>query len=248
VLVGRPIAVVRVRLRLELYDDSLDYALSPDEAAARQAAFAAAADRGAAVRLGALSRFDDGVLGFYLDNDYSVFHPVHAAVRELAREGGPQHGFLDRVDIAAAYGEQLGAEPILAPYLQGEADLTVRPGRDVDLTLLVLAGLGINATCGLVPRKRLELNRSWTDAALQKLIPSFRVGPVLVDPSSIRMPRISAVPADTPGGLQNTWTRRDTPTTWREDPILAASMAARLVDHPSVAHEGWVRLIPAEND
>jgi hypothetical protein len=116
------------------------------------------------------------------------------------------------------------------------------------LTVLMLAGLGINATCGLVPRKRLELNRSWTDAALQKLLPSFRVGPVLVDPGQIRMPRISAVPDDTGGGIQSTWTRRDTPVTWREDPILAASMTARLVDHPAVAHEGWVRLVPAEDD
>jgi hypothetical protein len=247
VLVGRPIAVVRAKLRMDLYDDSNDYQLSPTDITARQAAFAAAAERGLTVRLGALSRFDDGVLGFYLDDDYSIFHPMHAAVRELAREGGPQHGFLDQVEAAKAYGESLDPEPIMVPYLQGDPDLTVRPGRDVTLTILMLAGLGINATCGVVPRKRLELNRSWTDAALQKLVPSFRVGPVLVDPSEIRMPRISAVPADA-GRLDNTWTRRDTPVTWREDPILAASMAARLVNHPAVAHEGWVRLVLAEDE
>ncbi len=248
VLVGRPIAVVRLRLRLELYDDSLDYRLTPDQVAARQAAYAAAAERGVTVRLGALSRFDDGTLGYFADDDYSVFHPAHAAIRELAREGGAQRGFLDEVESAKSYGDTLGARRIEVPFLAGDPDLTVRPGRDVTLTVLTLAGLGINATCGLVPRKRLELNRSWTDEALQKLLPSFRVGPVLVDPSQIRMPRISAVPDAAHGSLENTWTRRDTPVSWREDPILAASMAARLVDRPAVAHEGWVRLVVSEND
>ena len=228
--------------------DSHDYALGPADIAARQAAFAAAAERGLTVRLGALSRFDDGVLGCYLDDDYSVFHPMHAALRELAREGGPQRGFLDGVEAAVAYGENLEAEPIVAPYLQGDPDLTVRPGRDLTLTVLVLAGLGINATSGLVPRKRLELSRSWTDAALQQLVPSFRVGPVLVDPAEIRMPRISAIPDDSGGRAQDIWTRRDTPVTWRENPILAASMAARLADHPAMAHEGWVRFALAEDD
>lgn len=248
VLVGRPIAVVRIKLRLELYDDSHDYALSPADVNARAAAFAAAAERGVTVRLGALSRFDDGVLGCYVDDDYSVFHPILAAVRELARKGGPQQGFLDQVGAAAAYGDVLTADPIVVPYLQGDPELTVRPGRDTTLTVLTLAGLGMNATAGVVPRKRLELNRSWTDAALQKIVPSFRVGPVLVDPAQIRMPRISAVPDDTEGGVQTTWTRRDTPVTWKEDPIVAATMAALLVDRPAVANEGYVRFVLAEDD
>ncbi len=246
VLVGRPVAVVRLRMGLELYDDTDDYALSSADAAARRAVLAAMVERAITVRLGALGRFDDGVLGYYLDDDYSVFHPVHAAVRELARHGGPQDGFLDEVTVARQYGDDLTAKPILAPYVQGEPDLTLRPGRDVDLTVLVLAGLGINATSGVVPRKGLALNRSWTDAALQRIVPSFRVGPVLVDPVEIRMPRISALPDDPEGRLRNTWTRRDTPTTWRDDPILAATMAARLAERPAVAHEGWARLLATE--
>ena len=110
----------------------------------------------------------------------------------------------------------------------------------------MLAGLGLDATCGVVPRKRLELNRSWTDGALQQIVPSFRIGPVLVDPSEIRMPRVSALPDD--DRLRNTWTRRDTPTSWRDDPILAATMAARLADHPAVGHEGWARLLTAPDE
>ena len=246
VLVGRPIAAVRIRLQLEVYDDSADYALSPAAVTERRAAIVGAARYPFTVRLGALGRFDDGVLGYFLDDDYSVFHPVHSAIRELARLGGPQQGFLDEVTAAAAYAEDLTPEQIRAPYLQGEPDLTVHPGRPVTLTLLTLAGLSINATSGVVPRKRLELNRSWTDEALQKIVPSFRVGPVLVDPAAIAMPRISALPTDRGDQATTTWTRRDTPATWREDPILASSMAAKLVDHPPVAHEGWVRLVITE--
>ena len=128
VLVGRPIAVVRLRLRPRALRRQRRLRPSPADAEARRAVFAAMVERAITVRLGALSRFDDGVLGYYVDDDYSVFHPVHAAVRELARHGGPQDGFLDEVTVARQYGDDLTAEPILAPYVQGEPDLIAAAG------------------------------------------------------------------------------------------------------------------------
>ena len=244
-LVGRPIAVVRVKALLELQDDTAQYVLGAQDAAGRHAAFLAVAEHGIPLRVGALSRFDDGVLGFFIDDDYSLFHPVHPSILQLARKSGAQRGFLDGVEEAAANGTSFAPDPIVAPFVAGESELILRPGIAQHLTLLVLAGLGINATTGVIPRKRLDLARAWTDAALQRIVPSFRIGPVLVDPKEIRMPRISAMPQGQGGALRNTWTRRDTPTTWHDDAILAATMTARLADRPAVAHEGWVRFAPA---
>ena len=195
------------------------------------------------VRLGSLGRFDDGVLGFFVDDDYSLFHPVHPAVLELARSGGVSMASSPVRTMPPRSATRSTAEPLVHPYLRGESELLVRPGQAVRLTLLVVAGRAINASSGVVPRKRLELNRSWTDEALQRILPSFRFGPVLVDPDQIRMPRVSALPERRDGDGRQTWTRRDTPMSWRDDAILAATMAACLADTPPAAQEGWIRLM-----
>jgi hypothetical protein len=70
------------------------------------------------------------------------------------------------------------------------------------------------------------------------MAPSARVGPVLVDPSQVRLPKISAFPKD------QLWTRRDTPGTWKDDPILAATQEALLPDLPHEVQEGWIRIAP----
>jgi hypothetical protein len=237
-LVGRPIAVVRARLRLELRDDVDASRLPEDLAAERAAVFAAVADRAFPVRLGSLTQFDDGLLGCFVDDDYSVFHPVHAAVLAAARPGGPQRGFLAGVSEAAEFGRELPIEEIDHPYVKGHPVVPVRVGQTVRLTLLMLPGHAVHATSGVLPRKRLELNRTWIAEPLERMLPSFRVGPVLLDPATVRMPRASGLPD------RQAFTWHDTPSTWRDDPILAASGAARLPDEPAVAEEGWIRLAP----
>ena len=160
---------------------------------------------------------------------------MHPAVLELALPVGTHQGFLGTVDEAKEFGETLPTVPISAGYVSGDATITIRPGQTRTLTLLLLPGHGVHATSGVVPRKRLELSRSWIAEPLGRIVPSFRVGPVLVDPEAIRMPPISAI------GPAQAWTRRVTPASWRDDPIAAASDVARLPDSPAQAQEGWVR-------
>jgi hypothetical protein len=100
----------------------------------------------------------------------------------------------------------------------------------------------VHLTSGIVPRKSIELARDWTAPALDRLLPSFRVGPVLVDPEEVRMP-ISNLLA---GGQD--WTRRGTETTWRDDPIVAATMQALLPEDAAVLEEGYIRLNPAPDE
>lgn len=93
----------------------------------------------------------------------------------------------------------------------------------------------VHATSGILPRKSIGLLRDWTAGALARIAPSFRIGPVLVDPTTIRLPVVSALPK------RQSWTRRDTPTTWRDDPIVAATEDATLPDQPAAAQEGYIR-------
>ena len=93
-LVGRPIAVVRAQLRLELKPptdiDLSDPARAAEWAAAEQAAMRLAFP----VRIGELTRSDDGVLGFFVDDDYAHFRLVDKVIAATATDAGRSRGQL----------------------------------------------------------------------------------------------------------------------------------------------------------
>jgi hypothetical protein len=106
------------------------------------------------------------------------------------------------------------------------------------LTLLMHPAGKVHLTSGVVPRKSLQLARDWVAPGLAVIAPSARVGPVLIDPAAVRLPKISACPKD------QMFTRRDTPSTWKNDPILSATQAALLPDLPHEVQEGYIRIAP----
>jgi hypothetical protein len=236
-LVGRPVAVVRATLRLELPDDVDELTITAAGGAdARRAAFAALATQRFPVRIGDLGRSDDAVLGFFVDDDYTRFHVVDKVVAASAFDTGRHRWHLGLLGDTAT-SEQ---EPIEHPYLEPEDTLLVKPGQVVRLTILMLPAGKVHLTTGIVPRKALALSDDWTAGGLRAIVPSLRVGPVLVDPAEIRMPKIASLPED-----QN-FIRRTGPLTWKEDPIIAATSAALLPKLPHEAQEGWVRVAPAQ--
>lgn len=236
-LIGRPIALVRAELRLEVRSDVDDYPnLAPAARAAREAAFSAVADRAFDIRLGALTHQDDGLLAYFVEDDYTRLYPVHASVLTQALASGPHEGYLGPVDEVNVFDASGQARPIISPYVVPDPSVTVRPGQKVRLTLLMDPGHAVHVSSGLLPRKSISLLRDWTSDALTRLAPSFRVGPVLVDPQSIRLPEPSAV------GPHQQWTRRDGPLTWRDDPILASTQDALLPGGAAEVQEGYVRV------
>lgn len=239
-LVGRPIAVVRATLRLDVQDDldALDFGTGDAGAAARAAraqAYADLAVRAVTVRLGELTRSDDGLIAYAVDDDYSALRLVAAEVRSDARASGRLAGQLG----VLGRGSQDLPEPapITHPWLLGPTDVSARPGQTIRLTLLMTPGGRVHATSGLLPRKALALARDWFHDALVRLSPSFRFGPVLVDPAVVRLPLVTGL------GDKQTWTRRDTPLTWRDDPITAATQTAYLPEQPATLQEGWIRVV-----
>jgi hypothetical protein len=106
--------------------------------------------------------------------------------------------------------------------------------------MLMLPAGRVHLTSGILPRKQLALAEDWVAPGLRRLVPSVRVGPVLVDPAEIRLPLVSAL------GKSQTFTRRTGPLTWRDDPIVAATQSAYLPRLPHEAQEGWVRVTPEE--
>ncbi|MEU7576636.1 hypothetical protein AB0B50_03405 [Streptomyces sp. NPDC041068] len=232
-LVGKPIAVVRARLVLDIEPEDDHPALSPAERAQRAAAWAWLAGRPFPVRLGALTRLDDGLLAYFVDDDYGLIRPVHAEVARLATPSGRHRG-----DFAALGRRSTAARPVRTPSVADASALSLLPGRALRLTLLMDPAAKVHATSGVLPRKSVDLLRDWFAEDLARLVPSVRVGPVLVDPGTIRMPLMPAPDGD------RLWTRRTAPLSWRDDPVVAASQQALLPEVSARAQEGCLRLAP----
>lgn len=240
VLVGRPMAVLRMQLQIQVEDDlgtGAEAELNLDAAAlaVRQAAYDLLSSRQVTVRLGELTRTDDGILGYFVDDDYSRFAPVSPEVLAQARASGRltgQQGVLGPGSASAP-----GIVPVTHPYVDGsEAPLQARPGQTVRLTVLMAPGGSAHATCGLFPRVRTSLARDWIAPGLKQLMPTFRVGPVLVDPAAVRVPKTTGLPKD------QVFTARPDPASWRDDPISAATQDALLPTAPAVVREGYLRV------
>lgn len=224
-LVGRPIAVVRAQLWLELQpEDGLDLS-DPARAAERAAAEEALAAVAFPVRLGELTRQDDGLLGFFVGDDYEHFHVVDRTVLQMAKPAGPT-------------GQREAAAPIEHPYLVAEDTLHVHHGQRLTLTLLMHPAGRVHLSSGVLPRKSLELARDWVAPGLAALSPSLRTGPLLIDPEEVRLPKPRVF------GANQRFTRRTSPTEWRDDPILAATQTALLPDGATSVQDGYIRVMP----
>lgn len=226
-LVGHPIVVLRAVLRLEVQEPV-------DPQAAAQAVFP--------VRLGALAQWQDGLLGYFVNDDYRHLHCTASAAAELARAFGQGEGYLQGAeqvgDYAAGVGSDAAAAPVTHPYLDRSGIIQVRPNQDVRLTLLLEPNTLVHVTSGILPRKEVGLRRDWTDAALARLSPTFRFGPVLVDPKQIRMP----VAAHLHGTWS--WDHRKSVTEWENLPVTHATQDALLPQDAPMGSEGWLRLRP----
>ncbi|MEH0981862.1 DUF3892 domain-containing protein [Micromonospora sp. CPCC 205556] len=210
-LLGRPVAVVRAYLKVEVEDPR-----QPPENATR----------GVPVRLGALSRAQDGLLAYCVGDDMDRLHIVDPAVALLA-PGLPD----DSGAVSAP-----GADPITSPYVDTSGVFTINPGLPVPLTLLMVPGSDVHVTVGLLPQKSVGLLREWTAAALSRLSPALRYGPVLHDLETTRLP----LPQDVRGSWH--WHRRDQPGQWRSDPVVPTTPDALLPNEPSVASDGWLQV------
>jgi hypothetical protein len=226
-LVGHPVAIVRAQLTLELREpiqpELINNTVIP-------------------VRLGALVHWQDGLFGYFANDDYTRLYCSDAAQAQLARAIGPGTGFLGPIntvpDQLTNFVANCGTTPVTHPYIDTSGIIEIRPNQSVNLTLLLEPHTVVHATAGLLPRKEIGLRRDWTDAAIAKLSPTFRFGPVLVDPQRIRMP----VPVDLNGTWS--WDHRSDVNTWEELPVTNATQDALLPADPPTGTEGWLRLTP----
>ena len=245
-LIGHPIIVLRASVKLELLEP-----ITPDLVNKIALPF----------RLGALKHWQDGLLGYFVNDDYRTLYCADEAVAGFARNVGPNQGFQQQINAVDNYYQQFaddlgddvrlgddspaplqGNSPVNHPYIDSSGIMTIRPNQEVKLTLLVEPHALVHGTTGLLPRKDVGLRRSWIATGLANISPTFRFGPVLVDPKTIKMP----VAVESFGNWS--WDHRTSITNWGEDKVVNATQDATLSADPVSATEGWLRLTPVPSN
>lgn len=220
VLIGRPLALVRASLKLEL--QGLPQADQSWQALQKlyetgtwetqdfpQVPFW--------VRLGDERRIRDGAIGYFLGDDYSKFFAT------LVTSPDPEPPDSDYVK----YGQmlQLTADPTAPPQY---------------ISMLVDPRAPVHATSDILPTKRVDLPPYHIQEALASMDVTFRIGPVLNDAEKLSMP----LPADIHGKWS--WVFHPDVTTWREEEKIAKEDAiAQLPAGPRQINEGWLKLSDA---
>jgi hypothetical protein len=232
-LIGHPIAVMRALVRVEVEEP-----VTPGVVRGIRVP----------VRIGALAHWQDGLLGYFVGDDYRTLRIPDPACADFARPIGPNQGFDQQASATSGYYAsfaadlgvitQPGATPVDHPYVDPTGVLWVQPQQDVLLTLLMEPHSVVHATTGYLPRKDIGMRREWVAPGLSALAPVFRFGPVLVDPKLIRMP----VASDIHGTWS--WSHRSAAATWAEDPVTNSTGDARIPADLSDGQEGWLRLRP----
>ena len=229
VLIGRPLAVVRLLVGLELAE-----ALATNQlwAKTNEADTLKFEEVSFDVQLGDRTVRQDGTLGFYRPlsgaqsgaADYSTFFAV-----------------MSNLDLAQR------TTPGTAKFIQN-GRLSIKVNESILVTAVIDPRGEVNATSGLVPPKAIRLPNTFVDKALERMDVTFRVGPVLTEPKALRLP----LPVNVTGSwvwIERTGVRLAGKTANEMAApvknIDAADEQARLPVEAIHIREGWLQLSDA---
>ncbi|MCX7290297.1 hypothetical protein, partial [Janthinobacterium sp.] len=191
----------------------------------------------------------NGVMGYFLDDDFSCFYPYYGYDDRLAI---PRRVMADRAvaprDKLARMASDLAASgapgaPGPNSYLVGDPGFTtVADGVTThSVTMLVDPRGWMPAISGYLPVQWLSLPAGPVNSALNNMSTTFRTGPVLLETPQIQLP----LPASVKGVW--TWVERSGVTTWSEsDALTSAAAVAALPATRPILSEGWLKLSGAQ--
>jgi len=246
VLLGRPLALVRAELRLEMdglpaLDQKLSWREDPTSGApsSLKQILADGLATGTSptpnrfmitggvekvlcpVRLGDRRSANDGLVGFFKG-------------QPPQQQDGNVYSLNDH-PFYSSWGFDFGSQPYAG--LRDSQDLELSCDRTLQVTLLMDPQARVHVTSGVLPRGFLELSPEQLKGAKQIREVFFQAAPVLGTPSTPHVPK----PSDDYG--QWSWVYRPDVTGWAEDPemVSAAELAGPAVGWPTLT-EGWLKL------
>ena len=212
VLVGRPLALVRASLRLDLMGPpAVDQSWSQLTAATPTGFTDVPFD----VRLGDRRKGPDGLVGYFVSDRYDSFR--------LAQ------------DVEC----EVGTDPY---FQKGTAvPVTCNPAEPATLlTLLMDPRLGVHVSSGILPTKIIDLPPDLISAGLATLEVPFLVAPVLGERLKDGVPNIP-LPMDMAGTWTWTW-RPAPSAEAKSAPIKSETAPARSLFGTMALYEGWLTL------
>jgi hypothetical protein len=224
VLIGRPLAVVRAQVQFELFGRPA-YNQSWRDTLQNLDGGLATNDNGGPttlsfpMRLGSTELLDDGLIGYFTGDTYTTFNAVHPSTT-----------------AKAPYVAAIGPGNYLSLPFNYPTYTTQ------NLTLLLDPRGSVHATTGLLPTANMRVPPQFYTAALAQMAVTFRIGPVLTQPTTIRLP----YPAEQHGTW--VWVRRTGTGAkdWETDTIVPANAQARLADAPPHLIDGWMKFTPTK--
>jgi hypothetical protein len=214
VLVGRPLALVRALLRLDLLGPpEVDQSWSQLDGAVRPGF----TEVGFEVRLGDRRKGPDGLIGFFRSDDYGQIR----LAQDLASSAGGGHAYFSADQAVPVTGNP-----------QAPAAL---------LSLLLDPRFGVHVGSGILPTKIIDLPADLVADALARLEVPFLVAPVLGERLADGIPNIP-LPGGMPGSWF--WTWRPAPNAAAADPveIKSETAPARSLFNTMAIYEGWLAL------
>ncbi|MEW2633889.1 hypothetical protein AB0903_20095 [Streptomyces sp. NPDC048389] len=196
-LLGRPLALVRTRLTLDLRGP-----LRTD--VSWQNLFNEEQDPELphypwAIRLGEAEQTDDGLVGYVLDDAYEHFETV-----------------IDPAEGSGDYLRPIGDKPSL--------DLNFGDRTTAVATMLVDPRAAVHATTDIFSTKRVFVPQEFTDQAIARMAVHFRTGPLLAGTTELKGAEEEieeTVLMPTPAGVVGDWTWSEKRgSTWEKLPIL----------------------------
>ncbi|WP_251074335.1 hypothetical protein [Streptomyces sp. ISL-111] len=195
-LLGRPLALVRTRLTMNLRgplrtDVSWHNLFEPTPSQLPGYPWA--------IRLGEAQQSDDGLVGYVLDNDYEHFETV-----------------IDPAPGAGEYLRPIGDKPRL--------ELDFGENSTAVATVLLDPRAAVHATTDILATKKVFVPQEFTDQAITRMSVNFRTGPLLAATTALRGPQGESeetVLMPAPAGVLGTWTwSENRGGEWEKLPIL----------------------------
>ncbi|MFT7148737.1 MAG: hypothetical protein ACI82Q_000591 [Nonlabens sp.] len=223
VLVGRPLALVRAKLQFQLDGpQTLQQTWSSWKAGTTYAEWPglntttpSIASYSFPVKLGSLKRKDDGLLGFW-DNDFTQFNSVHP------------------LKSTSSYMKLIEKDNYIS--------LPLDNSKPEYITMLIDPRGKVHASSGILPIEPLVVPEHLIKDALNAMELTFRVGPLLTDPNSIRMPEPNV------NSGQWSWIQKSDPndTTntgiWKEEEVNKTLGEGKIDQKSAIIKEGWLKL------
>lgn len=254
ILIGRPFVLVRAYLRLETLG-LLNVDLSAGTLSTLAAGFSNSSTEwndydytqrstgglntlAVPVNLGDLNQFNDGLAGFFLGSNWDTFYtPVSQS--SAGQVQGSHWGTI-----------QLLPNPdTQSPSLLPPPDKIVAgtPVSELVITLVMDPRAAIHATTGILPVKSLRIPETQYRPVLHKLMVNFLSSPVMVNKQNLTTGGQSfSVPLPPEKGYDWHWVQpgqEETPLAPNE-----ASDGARFPATPNEMLDGWLKLMPVDND